>query len=96
MTGVGRYNGSKVMNYRLDKNTPYSHMGGRVINMTYGDNSAAEWLIYQLTFLGLYAGVKEKFTEDNILQLALVIQHEYYYLNIAEMMLFFVRFMAVI
>ena len=52
--------------------------------MTYGDNSAAEWLIYQLTFLGLYAGVKEKFTEDNILQLALVIQHEYYYLNIAE------------
>ena len=38
MTGVGRYNGSKVMNYRLDKNTPYSHMGGRVINMTYGEN----------------------------------------------------------
>ena len=38
MTGVGRYNGSKVMNYRLDKNTPYSHMGGRVIRMTYGES----------------------------------------------------------
>ena len=33
MTGVGRYNGSTVRNYRLDESTPYSHLGGRVIKM---------------------------------------------------------------
>ena len=33
MTDIGRYNGSKVRNYRLDENTPYSHLGGRVINL---------------------------------------------------------------
>jgi len=33
MTGVGRYNGSQVRNYRLDANTPYSHLGGRVIHL---------------------------------------------------------------
>lgn len=33
MTGVSRYNGSKVMNYTLDQRTPYSHLGGRVIRL---------------------------------------------------------------
>lgn len=33
MTGVCRYNGSKIRNYRLDNNTPYAHMGGRVIQL---------------------------------------------------------------
>ena len=34
MTGVGRYNGSKVKNYPLDAQTPFSHMGGRVIRLS--------------------------------------------------------------
>ena len=34
MTGVGRYNGSKVKNYSLDAQTPFSHMGGRVIHLS--------------------------------------------------------------
>ena len=34
MMGVGRYNGLKVKNYRLDKGTPYGHLGGRVIHLT--------------------------------------------------------------
>lgn len=34
MTGVGRYNGSKVKNYILDAQTPFSHMGGRVIRLS--------------------------------------------------------------
>ena len=34
MTGVGRYNGSKVKNYPLDAQTPFSHMGGRVIHLS--------------------------------------------------------------
>ena len=33
MTGVGRYNGSKVRSYRLDEGTPYGHLGGRVIHL---------------------------------------------------------------
>ncbi len=33
MTGVGRYNGSKVKNYSLDDNTPYGHLGGRFIHL---------------------------------------------------------------
>ncbi len=33
MTGVGRYNGSRVKNYSLDDNTPYSHLGGRFIHL---------------------------------------------------------------
>ena len=52
------------------------------INMTYGDNSAAEWLIYQLTFLGLYAGVKEKFTEDDLYYFLDVIGE--YYVDLLE------------
>ena len=36
MTGVGRYNGSKVRNYRLDDGTPYGHLGGRVIHLATG------------------------------------------------------------
>ena len=34
MTGVGRYNGSKVKNFLLDAQTPFSHMGGRVIRLS--------------------------------------------------------------
>ena len=34
LTGVGRYNGSKVKNYPLDAQTPFSHMGGRVIRLS--------------------------------------------------------------
>ena len=34
MTGVGRYNGSKVKNFILDAQTPFSHMGGRVIRLS--------------------------------------------------------------
>lgn len=39
MTGIGRYNGSKVRNYQLNDNTPFSHMGGRVIQLS-ADSSA--------------------------------------------------------
>ena len=32
-TGICRYNGSKVKNYSLDKDTPYAHLGGRFIRL---------------------------------------------------------------
>ena len=34
-SGVGRYNGSVVKSYPLDKDTPYGHQGGRVIHLTF-------------------------------------------------------------
>lgn len=32
-TGVGRYNGLMIKNYRLNEGTPYGHLGGRVIHL---------------------------------------------------------------
>ena len=39
MTDIGRYNGSKVRNYQLDENTPYSLLGGRVIHLSTTDDN---------------------------------------------------------
>ena len=33
LKGVGRFNGSKVRSYRLDNDTPYGRLGGRVIHV---------------------------------------------------------------
>ena len=39
MKGVGRYNGSKVRIYRLEDDTPFAHLGGRVIKLTTNDKA---------------------------------------------------------
>lgn len=38
-SSVGRYNGSVVKVYPLDKQTPYRHQGGRVINLSLGKDT---------------------------------------------------------
>ncbi len=39
MKGVGRYNGSKVRIYRLEDDTPFAHLGGRVIKLATNDKA---------------------------------------------------------
>jgi len=39
MKGVGRYNGSKVRIYRLEDDTPFAHLGGRVIKLVTNDKA---------------------------------------------------------
>lgn len=38
-TGVCRYNGSQIVNYRLEQEVLYGNQGGRVINLTTGSSS---------------------------------------------------------
>ena len=59
MTGVGRYNGSKVKNYRLDEGTPYGHMGGRVINLA--TDSTAIYAYDNRGTIYLFSPLNDKF-----------------------------------
>ena len=59
MTGVGRYNGSKVRNYRLDEGTPYGHMGGRVINLA--TDSTAIYAYDNRGAIYLFSPLNDKF-----------------------------------
>lgn len=59
MTGIGRYNGSKVRNYQLNDNTPFSHMGGRVIQLS--ADSSAIYAFYNRGSIFKYCRVHDHF-----------------------------------
>ena len=66
MTGVGRYNGSKVRNYRLDESTPYSHLGGRVIRLM--TDSTAVYAFDNQGTIYRFDALRDRF--DVVMQLA--------------------------
>ena len=72
MTGVGRYNGSKVRNYRLDEGTPYGHMGGRVINLA--TDSTAIYAFDNRGSIYLFSTLNDKF--NYVTSLAKKIKHD--------------------
>ena len=64
------------------------------INLAYGADSAAQWLIPHLVDLAIFTGVKDKLTNSKLVALAEVIQSQYKHLTVVEMMSFFLRFKA--
>ncbi len=62
------------------------------LNMTYGSQTAAMWLIPQLYNLSEYCGCKDKLEGNPLKECASVIATEFYFLSVSELMLFFHRF----
>ena len=61
-------------------------------NAAYGKGTSEEWLTYQLAELAEFAGARQKLTNATLRQTAQLIASEYWYLNLAEFMLFCRRF----
>lgn len=64
------------------------------VKTTYGVEIAISWLEAQLHDLAEYAGAKDKLTAAQSVVAANTILSSYYYLNVAEIMLFFFKFKA--
>lgn len=64
------------------------------VNLAYGNGTAQEWLTYLMTDLSEFSGVRNKITVGQIGQLVQLITGDYWYLNMAEIMLFCRRFKA--
>ena len=64
------------------------------VNRAYGEDCAALWLIPHLVDLARFTSVKDRFSDSKIVSLADIIQSQYYFLTITELMSFFVRFKA--
>lgn len=62
--------------------------------MDYGIETAISWLEIQLHDLAEFAGAKDKLTDAQSTVAAHTILTSYYYLNVAEVMLFFFNFKA--
>lgn len=62
------------------------------LNDTYGEKTAAMWLVPQLYNLSEYCGCREKLEGNPLKECASVIAAEFYYLSVSELMLFFHRF----
>lgn len=62
------------------------------LNMTYGEMTATMWLVPQLYDLSEYCGCKDKLQGKQLEECASVIATEFYFLKVAELMLFFYRF----
>jgi len=58
----------------------------------YGSNAAVIWLIPQLFNLSEFCGCKDKLTEEQLEEIARIIEREYYYLKISELAQFFYWF----
>lgn len=65
----------------------------KVIDIAYGEGSAAQWLLPQVHDLSSYCGVKD-LEARAARQMAEIIANEYSYLKATELMLFFYRFKA--
>lgn len=59
------------------------------INAAYGANTSAAWMIPFLWKVSEFCGCKEKFTNDQMEDLAYLIAREYHWLKVTELMLFF-------
>ncbi len=64
------------------------------LNVTYGERTAAMWLVPQLYNLSEYCGCKDKLEGNPLKECSIVISSEFSYLKVSEMMLFFHRFKA--
>jgi len=64
------------------------------LNRTYGEKTSTAWLMAQLFDLSEYCGVKDKMDEVQIKKCAQVIESEFAFLKISELMLFFHWFKA--
>ena len=65
----------------------------KVLDIAYGKNSAAAWLLPHIHNLSTYCGVKDLHGEA-AKELATIIVREFSYLKATEVMLFFYRFKA--
>lgn len=59
------------------------------LNNAYGKNAASAWLVPQLVSLSEYCGCKDKLTDMQLRELAMIIATKYGYLKVTELMLFF-------
>lgn len=59
------------------------------LNMTYGSQTAAMWLVPQLYNLSEYCGCRDKLQGTPLEECASVIAIEFFYLSVTELMLFF-------
>lgn len=71
-TGVGRYNGSDVKSYPLDKGTPYGHLGGRVIKLV--SNSQTIYAFDNQGSIYIYNANQDRF--DFVTSMAKAVGHE--------------------
>ena len=62
-----------------------------LLGETYPDEQVNTWIIAQLMDLYKFAGVKEKPTFQQVLELSVMIRVEYYYLKASELLLFFFK-----
>lgn len=62
------------------------------LGAAYSDKAILLWLKIYIDNLNDFCGVKEKLTDVQIIELANIIYYEYYYLNIAEIALFFIKY----
>lgn len=65
-----------------------------IINKTYGDGTAATWLIAQLHDLCEFTNSRGKLDERQMTMLAEIIANEYDFLKASELLLFFYKFKA--
>lgn len=79
-------------------NTDVCFFGGAptlsLLNNTYGEKTAAMWLVPQLYNLSEYCGCRDKLSANQLKECASVIASEFHFLSVTELMLFFHRFKA--
>ena len=63
-----------------------------LLGQTYPDDQVNTWIIAHLMDLYKFAGVKEKPSFSQVLELAGIIRAEYYYFKASELLLFFFKF----
>ena len=62
------------------------------VKRDYGSNAPEIWLVPQLANLSEYCGARDKLTRPQLRELAWTIAHDFHYLKVSELMLFFRRF----
>lgn len=84
------------MQRKLCADSDVCYFGGaptlNMLNITYGSQTAAMWLVPQLYNLSEYCGCKDKLQGKPLEECASVIAVEFGYLSVTELMLFFHRF----
>ncbi|MCI7459903.1 MAG: hypothetical protein MSD59_09375 [Parabacteroides merdae] len=63
-----------------------------LLSQTYPNEQVNTWIIAHLMDLYKFAGVKEKPSFQQVLELAVMIRVEYYYFKASELLLFFFKF----
>lgn len=64
------------------------------LKLAYGSTAAELWLVPQLKSISDYCGLKEKVSEEQLLELATIIATHYHWLKTDELILFFAFFKA--